>query len=416
MNGALQAAGRGAPSKGLSKHQRPAGVGRERSVTVIWALLFLNAMPWIGTALVPLPYRLTQLFTMGALGLALCLAVGINPRLELRPNVVLFLFSALAAVSLFSSVRGDAGLGALLRSGRLVTFLAVLWLLTPWWGRRDFLIARSHLTVLVLVLSTVILGAVVAPSYALGIDGRLAGVLWPIWPTAVAHYAAMAAGFGVVLWLAGSLSGYRALLLGTGGLAMVLLTQTRLALLALVLALSWAALTLVMTRRRVRRVAAVALTLIPLALLVLAPTLSEWFTRGQTSEQLSGLSGRKQVWSQLVEEPRPELTQWLGAGLTDKSFGGQSIDNSWLAVYQDQGLVGVVLVAAVLLSLLVSASMRPPGPRRALAVYIVIYSVVHSYTEVGLGDVSTYLLDLIVAASVLTYTGGTARLLGAEQR
>ena len=412
----FHAPGPGAPSKALSWRQRPAGVGQERRVTVIWALLFFNAMPWIGLALFPLPYRLTQLFTMALLGVALCLAVGINPRLELRPNLVLALFSALAAVGLFSSVRGDAGFGAILRSGRLLTFLAVLWLLTPWWGRRDLVMARSHLKVLVLVLSTVIAGIVVAPSLAFGIDGRLAGVVWPIWPTAVAHYAAMAAGFGIVLWLAGSLSGYRALLLGGGGLTMVLLTQTRLALLALVLALAWAALTLVTTRRRVRRVATIALTVIPVALLVLAPAVSEWFTRGQTSDQLANLSGRKEVWSQLVAEPRSELTQWLGAGLTDKSFGGRSIDNSWLAIYHDQGLVGLTLVAAMVLSLLVKASMRPAGPRRALAVFIVVYSVIHSYTEVGLGDASTYLLDLIVAASVLSYNGGTATLLGAGRR
>ena len=80
----------------------------------------------------------------------------------------------------------------------------MLWLLTPWWARRDLLLVRAHLTAVWAVLGSVVLGLLVAPGLARG-DGRLAGVVWPIPPTQVGHYAAVAIGLTTVLWLSGNL-------------------------------------------------------------------------------------------------------------------------------------------------------------------------------------------------------------------
>ncbi|HEX2187144.1 MAG TPA: O-antigen ligase domain-containing protein, partial [Chloroflexota bacterium] len=41
------------------------------------------------------------------------------------------------------------------------------------------------------------------------------------------------------------------------------------------------------------------------------------------------------------------------------------------------------------------------GPERALATFLVVYCAIASYTEVGLGDASPYLLHIVVAASLL---------------
>ena len=38
--------------------------------------------------------------------------------------------------------------GTILRTFRLGGFVTCLWLLTPWWGRRDLLLVRCHLTAL----------------------------------------------------------------------------------------------------------------------------------------------------------------------------------------------------------------------------------------------------------------------------
>lgn len=371
-------------------------------ITTIWALLFFNVMPWIGVpTVVPIPQKLSQLLTMGALGTAVLLALSLNPRLLIRPNVFLSLYSLLAIAAAMTSVRLTAGPGAVLRSSRLAAFLVVLWLLTPWWGRRDLLLARAHLRVLLGVSATIIVGLLVAPSLALSFDGRLAGVLWPIWPTAVAHYAAVAAGIAIVLWLSGSLRGRQVVLVGAGGTAMTLLSQTRIALLGLVVGLLWAGLTLFLARRRVRRALTIAVLVAPMALVVLAPAFTTWATRGQSPEEISGLTGRRQVWTLLLDAPRSEFNQWFGFGLSDKGFSGLPIDNSWLAIYQDQGLVGATVVGMILVVLLGAAAFRPAGPARSVAVFLVVYSVIDSFTEVGLGDASSYLLDLCVAASLL---------------
>ena len=72
-------------------------------------------------------------------------------------------------------------LGTIYRTFRLAGFVATLWLLTPWWGRRDLLLVRCHLMAMSVVLGSVLLGLLVAPGTALA-QGRLAGVLWPIPP------------------------------------------------------------------------------------------------------------------------------------------------------------------------------------------------------------------------------------------
>jgi hypothetical protein len=64
------------------------------------------------------------------------------------------------------SVRLATGPGSLFRAGRMCTFIAVLWLLTPLWGRADRILLRWHVFSLVAVLSTVVVGFLVAPARA----------------------------------------------------------------------------------------------------------------------------------------------------------------------------------------------------------------------------------------------------------
>ncbi len=80
--------------------------------------------------------------------------------------------------------------------------MATLWLLTPYWGRRDLLLVRCHLRAMAVVLGTVVLGLVVSPGHALN-GGRLIGAIWPVPATQVAHYAAVTLGLAVVLWFCG---------------------------------------------------------------------------------------------------------------------------------------------------------------------------------------------------------------------
>jgi O-antigen ligase len=197
----------------------------------------------------------------------------------------------------------------------------------------------------------------------------------------------------------------RATLLAGSALAVLLLTHTRTALLALLAGIVCAMLSLLTVRRRVRQVAVVMLVAGVLGATVLAPSVRSWFSRGQSSELVGQLNGRREVWDALVKAPRSRVTELFGIGLTNKSFNGLSIDNSWLATYQDQGLVGDALCAAIIISLLVLATTRPRGPCVAVAVFLVVYCSVASFTETGLGDVSPYVLDLAVAAALLATPG-----------
>ena len=63
--------------------------------------------------------------------------------------------------------------------------------------------------------------------------------------------------------------------------------------------------------------------------------------------------------------------------------------------------MAIALSAAILISLLMLATTRPRSSSLALAVFIIVYCVIASWTETGLGDVSPYVLDLTVAAALL---------------
>lgn len=375
----------------------------QRRITAIWLLVFFNVLPPVGTVFIVIPSAMARVVTMSALGVALFLAFTLNRRLLFRPNVVLALFTVLAVVALMTTIRGTAGVGGVLRSFRLLAFLSVLWLLTPWWGRRDLLLARCHLRALVVVSATVIAGLLLSPSVALG--GRLAGVLWPIPPPQVAQYAAVMAGMAMVLWLSGRMPRAHFLFLAGGGVAMLILTHTRTAVVALVGGLSAAALGLFLTSKRTRRAVRVALVLLPMAVVALAPAALSWFARGQSTDELADLTGRTRVWEMLLDAPRSDFNTWFGFGLSDKSFAGLSIDSTWFALYQDEGLIGAVIVAIIVVFLLVTPAFRPPGAARAVATFLVVYTAIASYTEVGLGDASPYVLHLVVAASMLTTRG-----------
>ena len=91
----------------------------------------------------------------------------------------------------------------------------------------------------------------------------------------------------------------------------------------------------------------------------------------------------------------------MGSGLSNNSSNGLPIDGNWLAAYQDLGLVGVTFCAVLLLFVLVSAYFQPRSERRALALFLVTYLLVTSFTETGLSDASVYLLELALAASLL---------------
>lgn len=375
---------------------------RERSVRrrvgLVWGLLVLNVLTYSGS-LLHIPTMMGKAITQGALPVALLVALTVNRRIVVRPSVFLCLVSLLAIEAILMSLEAKS-FGAIYRIFRLTEFVAVLWLLTPWWGRRDLLLVRCHLIALAVILSSVLLGLLVAPGRAMA-QGRLGGVIYGIAVTQVAHYAAIMLGLVVVLWLSGQVRGQAILPVVVVAVTMLVLTHTRTALVAVVAGILVAGLSLIVVKARVRKFFMTVGVVVSIAIITLSSLIINWLARGEGTQQLNDLSGRTLVWGPLLASPRDKFQMIFGFGLSNASFNGLPIDSNWLASYQEQGLFGVAVCAAILLFLLVTAYFQPRGVQRALALFLVTYCLVASYTEVGFTDATMYLLDLYLAASLL---------------
>lgn len=390
-----------APSHGRSsaaRHRR----SRPVFVYLAWGALVVNVLAFSETAaLVPIPQTAARMFTMGALPVALAFALLANPRVIIRPNLFLTLLTLLAVVAAMVSLHNEFLLGSTFRAARMAGFLTVLWLLTAFWGRRDLLLLRCHRYCLMIVLGTVVLGALLAPGLAFSFDGRLSGVLWPMPPTQVAHYAAVVLGTTVILWMCNVVSTRHALLVVVLSGAVLVGTHTRTALMAGAIGIVVAGASLFLGHARVRRASAVGAALGIVAVAVFATQLTTWVMRGQSADDAAELTGRTEVWSLVVATDRPVLGALFGSGLSNASFDGLPIDSAWVAAFLDQGWFGIIVGGGLLLWLLLLAVTRERGPRRGVALFLIVYCLVASITETGLTAPSTYLLDLTVAASLL---------------
>ncbi|MFH9244024.1 O-antigen ligase domain-containing protein [Streptomyces lydicus] len=372
-------------------------------VGTVWGLLILNTLGSAGAqTIVPLPRSLIQMVTMGALVAAFTLALAVNLELRIRPSAYVSLLTLLLVTSVLSSANLGSGFGALFRCARLALFVGTLWLLSRWWdGGLAFV--RHHIRMYFAVLGSVAAGLVVSPGAALPdlYGGRLVGDLWPLTPPQIGQYAAVIIGLTVLLVLGRRTDRTSAAVVIVPSVILLALTHTRTATLGLLLGLALAIGSLILTSAAARRFFAWAVLCAAVAAVAFSSALQAWFLRGQSQENFSNLTGRAKVWDALLAAPRTTWQQLFGMGMGDKSFGGLPIDNSWLAVYHEQGLIGIALVAAIIIVLGGVALLRPPSLPRACAIFLISYCAIASYTETGLGDASPYLLHLALAASLL---------------
>ncbi|MCX5372570.1 O-antigen ligase domain-containing protein [Streptomyces sp. NBC_00103] len=381
-------------------------------VGTIWGLLILNTLGSAGAkTIVPLPRSLIQMVTMGALVAAFTLALAVNLRLRIRASAFGFLLTLLLVPSVISSADLESGFGALFRCARLALFVGTLWLLSRWWdGGLTFV--RHHIRMYFVVLGSVAAGAIISPGAAMPelYGGRLVGALWPLTPPQIGQYAAVIIGLSVLLVLGRRTDRTSAAVVIVPALVLLALTHTRTATLGLLIGLALAIASLVLTSAAARRFFAWAVLCATVAAVGFGSALQAWFLRGQSQENFTSLTGRAKVWHALLAAPRSTSEYLFGEGLGDKSFGGLPIDNSWLAVYHEQGMTGVALVAAIIIVLGGVALLQPPSLSRACAIFLISYCAIASYTEAGLGDASPYLLHLAVAASLLAAPAAAAPL------
>ncbi|MER5382471.1 O-antigen ligase domain-containing protein [Streptomyces sp. NPDC002688] len=404
MGNLLRGALPGGPdTAGTQPGAEPRPVATPKIVGIVWGLLVLNTLGSAGAkTIIPLPRSLIQMVTMGSLVAAFALALAVNLRLRIRASAFVLLLTLLLVPSLISSVNLGSGFGALFRCGRLALFIGTLWLLSRWWdGSTTFV--RHHIRMYFAVLGSVAVGLVASPGAALPdlYGGRLVGALWPLTPPQIGQYAAVIIGLTVLLVLGRRTDRVSAAVVIVPSLVLLALTHTRTATLGLLIGLALAIGSLILTSAAARRFFSWTVLCATVTVVGFSSALQAWFLRGQSQENFSNLTGRAKVWDALLAAPRTTSEQLFGMGLGDKSFGGLPIDNSWLAVYQEQGLTGVTLVAAIIIVLAGVALLRPPSLQRACAIFLISYCAIASYTEAGLGDASPYLLHLALAASLL---------------
>ena len=372
-----------------------------RRVNAAWGLLYFNTLTFIpATSILDIPSKFGKGIAQGSLPLAILVALTVNPKVKVRPNVFLCLVSLLVVDTVITSIQVHH-LGTVYRTFRLAEFVVALWLLTPWWGRRDMLLFRCHLRWLFVALGSVLLGLLIAPGHALAFGGRLSGVIWPIFPTGVAQYAAVAAGLTVVLWLARLLSGRVTLVGVTVAIALLLLTHTRTALVSLVAGILVVGLSLFTSNARVRKFFAAGAAAVSIGVMTVAGVVTTWLARGENAQGLTTLTGRTNFWALVLNQPRTRFQVIFGLGLSNANVNGLPIDSNWLSSYMQEGLFGVVVCAMILVWLFVTAFFQPRGVRRALALFILTYCMLASFTEDAFTSASTYLLGLTVAASLL---------------
>ncbi|HEX4830201.1 MAG TPA: hypothetical protein VH478_03800 [Trebonia sp.] len=379
-----------------------------RTVFIVWALLLLNVIPFYkGTwnelpLLIPIPSVIGKIITQGSLPLAFLLALRVNPRGLIRPNTLMFLLLLLPLAAVVAGIDPSNGhlVSTAYRTTRLTGFIITIWLLTPWFGRRDLLIVRCHVGALWIVVGSILLGLALSPGRAMA-QGRLSGEFWPITPVQVSDYTAVLLGLIVVMWFCGELS-RKATLWGVAiSAATLLLTHTRTEVIALVAGIFVAGMRMFATESRVRKLFAYVGAVVSLGVTIFSGVLTTWLARGQSSSQLTKLTGRTVVWTGVLNMPRDRFQVLFGLGLSDKSFNGLPIDSNWMAAYRDLGLFGVVICAGALFFVFVAGYFQARSARTALALFMVTYLVVTSFTETGLSDASAYLLELAMAGALI---------------
>jgi hypothetical protein len=250
------------------------------------------------------------------------------------------------------------------------------------------------------LLGSVTVGLLLHPGRAYS-GGRLIDIVWPVQATEVGHYAAVAIGLAVVMWLGGLQRGRTTLcVLAIAGI-LLLLSHTRTSAIAMAAGILIAGVSLFATRDRARKFFAVSGAVLSIVIVTAASVVTTWLDRGQSGTQLTSLTGRTDFWGMVVHFPRDRFQEIFGFGLSNTSVNGLPIDSNWLVAYMQMGLFGAVICAATVLLLLVIAFFQPPSPQRALAFFLITYCLVASFTQVGFADVTTYLLEITLAMSLL---------------
>jgi hypothetical protein len=365
-------------------------------------LLFCSSLSWglrTPDYVVPIPTRVEQLGTALALAGAVYLAYRNNPRFRLEGSWPVAMYALVPLVALGAPLAGAGGLGTVFRAGRFGVALVALALVAPVWRRDPWLLANAHARVLRIMVGLAL--AWFAVGLGVNQEGRLIAQVPALPPPQIGQYAGVLVGLCVLQLVTRAPRLPRTGLWAACGMAALLLSKTRTPLIAGTIALALAVLLLGLSHVRARRVLAALVLAGPLLFLVLAPFVQSYLRRDQTDVLLSTLTGRTSAWAKVHAFPRTGFQELFGVGYGDKSIDGMPIDNGYLATYHEVGKVGLVVVVAILAVLAARALVETAPANRAVAVFLVTFVAIASYTETGIGDMSAYVMHLVLAGALV---------------
>jgi O-antigen ligase len=378
-----------------------------------WILIVVSVQPWVK------PPRIPQASVEGGtdtgkgllIGAVFMVAVALAaPGFRTRvPMFYLFYFLYLFIAAATAFHLTDP-VPPLLRVTRLALGIAIPLLLWQWLGGRPEQFLRAHWAAHAVLALVILAGAAAAPGSAwqggsFGAGGRLRGILLPMLPPRVGEIGAIVVGLTVVALTFGKLRRVPGTILVGVGLLLIALSRTRTAAAALLFALVVAF--LVTHASRQGRRALLVLTLLIVAAAPFQASVQAWALRQQSAEQLSSFTGRTRAWTYVLEQRTSFRTDLLGHGLGNKrvllrrgegDVDVMGIDNGWLSLFWETGLLGVAVVLLAVIAAAVSACRAPTPYVRAAAVFLIAYVAVASFTETGLSDLSSQTLHLLVAS------------------
>lgn len=301
-------------------------------------------------------------------------------------------YLAIAAVS--GAIAGSETIASLVLVVRLALLATVLILAVAAYSAREVI---SAMTLAMLIVG----GIAVATGLASLAEGRLEGGIPPLSPNAVAMLVTiplivitweclcgaprlphLVAGIMLLglLWATGSRTGFAAFLLAV---VLIALTVERVSLPAF----------------------ATAVLAMPVVLFVAGWTnvLSGFIVRDD-GQSMTTLNSRTVAWDSALSYADTLTEQLVGAGLTLRQIpvsamyrDEQILDSTWVSALLQVGIIGVVLLAVFVVTVLIAAC-RSARPQRSLYIALVVYLAIVSVLESGMFDASVAFIAFFVVA------------------
>ncbi|MEV4261843.1 hypothetical protein [Kribbella sp. NPDC049584] len=383
---------------------------------MLWCLFVLGVQPWSSRVAAPQGTTgSTNSVAKGVLlGVVFLVALAATkPGFRTRVNPASWLYVMYVLFACATAFLLAEPMGPLTRLARFLIGLLFIFLLWRPLVEVPERLVRAHLWAHLLLAATVVLSVVYDPGQAwrplssLGTGSRLQGVIIPMLPPRVGEVGAILLGLALIGLVCRKLSVLPAVvLIGLGGV-LIAASRTRTSAAALAFGLVVA---LIITRKTwLGRIACLAVpALLGLAFLTIG-SLHTWLLRGQGTRQIASLSGRTTSWQAVVDEKVSTQTAIIGHGLGNKrvlltrgegDVDVMAIDNSWLGLYWETGLLAVAIVAVALIVAWVSVLRAPTPYIRASGALLLAYVTAASLNESGLSDLSSMTVHLLVAAAI----------------